>query len=191
MRNSPGMGRRKYPKVCIECNVPFESTVKTSTCCSRSCAAARTFKVATPKHGMANKVPEYYVWKTMIQRCHNPNNSKYPGWGGRGISVCKSWRDFRNFFADMGSRPTPKHTIERKQNNGNYEPENCVWATKKEQGRNKRNNHLISFNGDTLPLSAWAERIGLSESSLRCRLYREKWTTERALTTPPFYRGQK
>lgn len=81
----------------------------------------------------------HVVWEGMKQRCHNPNNSKYSYYGGRGITVCERWRDsFEAFLADMGERPTPKHTIDRKDNDGHYCPDNCVWATRMQQTHNRR-----------------------------------------------------
>lgn len=94
----------------------------------------------TEKHGHYkwHKSPTYYSWNSMIQRCTNPNNEKWHLYGGRGITVCERWKDFRNFLEDMGERPKGK-TIDRRDSNGNYEPNNCRWATPKEQFYNIKN----------------------------------------------------
>lgn len=128
--------------------------------------------------------PEYKVWYGMIQRCHNPNDSAFVNYGGRGISVCDRWRhSFQNFASDMGNRPTPKHSIDRIDNGKNYCPENCRWATKKEQCRNKRTNRYLTINGETKILQEWADQYGVRSCLLTIRLKRG-WPPEKAVTTP-------
>lgn len=117
------------------------------------------------------KNPEYCVWTGMQHRCYDKKNEKYPDYGGRGIIVCDRWlQSFSNFLDDMGGRPTPKHTIDRINNNGNYEKENCRWATSKEQARNKRNNRWIEYNGQKLIIQDWAKLFNVNMSTLHERL---------------------
>lgn len=135
-------------------------------------------------HGKSNtRCPEYLVWKLMRSRCHNPANKNYDRYGGRGIAICKEWDSFETFYQDVGQRPTPKHTIERIDNDGNYEPGNVRWATRKEQARNTRRNCMIAFNNVTQSIPDWAETIGISGGALHQRLS-SGWSVERALTTP-------
>lgn len=129
--------------------------------------------------------PEHRAWQGMKTRCNNPNSISYPLYGGRGIKVCDRWlNDFPAFLEDMGPRPSSAHSLDRIDNSKDYEPTNCRWATDKEQGRNKRNNHYLTYNGETLTVVEWAERIGIPEKVLRHRVNRSKWTDEQAITTP-------
>lgn len=134
-------------------------------------------------HGLS-KSREYGIWKAIRHRCENPKAAGYHRYGGRGICVCKRWHNFTLFFADMGPRPSPKHSLDRyPDQNGNYEPGNCRWATRFEQQRNMRNNRLLTFNGETLCLSAWAERVGIHRTTLQYRMLLG-WSAERVLTAP-------
>jgi hypothetical protein len=127
--------------------------------------------------------PEYGIWESMLRRCLNPKHKAFKDYGGRGITVCDRWRDFSAFYADIGPRPSPRHSLERKDGNGNYEPTNCRWATKREQQRNTRRNVRLTFRGETRCLAEWADIMGLKRELVRGRI-RLGWDAERALTTP-------
>lgn len=133
-------------------------------------------------HGMTG-TPTYKAWDGMIQRCTNINDAGYADYGGRGITVCDRWLVFSNFLEDMGVKPDG-HELERMDNNRGYYSENCKWATRKEQNKNKRNNRLLTMGEDTLCLCDWAEKTGINGSTIIERLKRG-WSVERALTTPP------
>lgn len=130
---------------------------------------------------------EYGSWDKMIQRCRNPNTVSFHRYGGRGIKVCERWRLFENFLADMGERPAGM-SLDRIDNDGHYEPGNCRWATRTEQSRNMSRNRLLTFNGETMPVSAWAEKLRLPRKVLEGRL-RNGWSIDRALTTPQMIRA--
>ena len=135
-------------------------------------------------HGMS-RTPEYRRWKAMIARCCRPTYSDYSRYGGRGISVCDRWRSsFPNFLADMGPLPSPIHSIERRDANGNYEPTNCYWATPSEQARNKRRTLRFTYQGETLPLPVWCERLEVEYNLVYNRIRVSGWSFERAVTTP-------
>jgi hypothetical protein len=130
------------------------------------------------------KSPEFTVWQMMIQRCCNPSTVSYASYGARGITICKRWRDsFEAFYADMGDRPSPEHTLERVDNAKGYSPDNCRWASSLEQGQNKRNNHLLTFKDQTLTLQEWSRRLDIPKSTLLNRL-KYGWSTEEALSMP-------
>lgn len=118
---------------------------------TKSCGCLRlvTLKQSTPIHGHApkgNKSPEYWAWASMIQRCHNPNAQAYHNYGKRGVKVCDVWRtSFVEFIQYIGNRPSPKHSLDRIDNNGNYEPGNCKWSTKSDQAKNRRRIHPKSI----------------------------------------------
>jgi hypothetical protein len=124
---------------------------------------------------------EYKIWADMHKRCENPNQKTFNYYGGRGIKVCERWNDFRNFYLDMGKCPE-SFTLDRLDCDGDYEPSNCRWASMKEQSRNRRSNHMITFNGKTQCLTAWAEETGITRGALKQRIKRN-WSIEKALTT--------
>ena len=133
------------------------------------------------------RTPEHTAWMNMKYRCNKPSTKGYERYGGRGIKVCEQWNSRLGFIAflnDMGERPTPNHTLERIDNNGNYEPSNCRWATKQEQQNNKRNNRLIEYKGRKQSMSTWARELGLNINTLKTRLNMYHWSEERALSTP-------
>ena len=141
-------------------------------------------------HG-GKHTPLYNIWCGIKERCHNPKAPGYVHYGARGIVVCARWRnDFAAFLADMSPRP-PGLTLERKDNNGPYSPENCVWATRKVQARNTRRNRYYEWRGESLTLAAWSERVGIPTSALYYRINAAKWPVERALTTPSVVGGNK
>lgn len=121
--------------------------------------------------GGARPPRAYTSWSGMKERCLNADHHKYPIYGGRGIKVCDRWMSFELFYADMGDPPS-KHTIDRKDNDGDYEPGNCRWATKLEQGANTRQNRWIEYDGKRLTLSQWARHLEIPISSLHHRLKR-------------------
>lgn len=120
-------------------------------------------------HGMKG-APIYGVWNSMKNRCSNPKIASFKSYGGRGIKVCERWQKFENFYADMGDRPSDNHSIERRNNNSDYSPENCYWADKATQAKNKRNNRFIEANGERLHLAEWARRLGCNPPAILARL---------------------
>jgi hypothetical protein len=127
---------------------------------------------------------EYRIWSGMIARCERVNEETYRNYGGRGISVCDRWREsFQSFLEDMGRRPSSNHSLDRIDVNGNYEPSNCRWATWKQQQRNKRNNRIITAQGQRKTMAEWAEITGIRTGTISERL-RHGWSHERAVTEP-------
>lgn len=137
------------------------------------------------RHGHARE-PEYKIWHGILERCLNQKAAGYHNYGGRGIVVCQAWRhSYEQFVADVGKRPTPEHSIDRIDNDGNYEPENCRWATTKEQAANRRlpkRRDAIEHHGRKQSVSQWAQEYGLKVETLAMRLKRG-WSFEKALTT--------
>lgn len=139
-------------------------------------------------HGHARKgkhTPTYRIWAGIIQRCNNPANSSAEHYGDRGISVCDRWLSFENFLADMGERPKPNLSIERKDVNGPYDPSNCIWGTASQQAKNKQK--TLRVGGRTITEAATI--LGLSPSALSLRIKRG-WDPRKALTTPVWHKSK-
>lgn len=140
------------------------------------------------KHGMSRS-NEYAIWANMIDRCLNSRNSSYARYGGRGIRVCSAWREsFENFYRDVGPRPSLKHSLDRfPDNNGNYEPGNIRWATRREQQNNTSRNRFITTRGLTLTVAEWARRSGNLQAVISDRLDKN-WDVDRAIFLAPLPR---
>lgn len=152
---------------------------------SRSCGCI-TKEVNSARmrtHGRT-KTPEFKAWQAMMQRCYNPKSRGFENYGGRGIAVCEEWiSDPERFLSDMGIRPSPKHSLHRIDNDGNYDPSNCKWATKTEQANGRRCNVFLTLDGKTLSLEIWALKMGVKKSML-CKRKRMGWSDEEILTRP-------
>ena len=133
-------------------------------------------------HGKT-RTPEYRVWGAMIERCHSPSSKAFRFYGGRGIMVCDRWRDFAAFIADMGPRPGNDLQLDRIDNNGNYEPGNVRWATRKENCRNRRDNLLVTIDGATKSVAEWSE-VAVVKPETFYRRVKRGWDPEAALRMP-------
>jgi hypothetical protein len=127
----------------------------------------------------------YTIWCALKRRCNNKNGEQYKDYGERGVTVCDEWRSFEPFREwAMANGYRDDLTIDRKDNNGNYCPENCRWATRKEQANNRRNTIKIEFDGMSKTLSEWSEIVGIPYLTIWRRIYQRDWPIEKALTTP-------
>ena len=189
-------GINKFNKTLWECNcICGNKTVvtgshlmkgNTKSCgCLRKESTSRSF--TTHGNRMNGALPKIYrTWQGMKERCYNPSNARYKDYGGRGIKVCDRWLDpnygFENFYNDMGDPPEGM-SLDRKDNNGDYEPENCRWATHREQMNNTRANRRLIFNGEDLTVAQWAVRLSVSREAIMGRKDRG-WSDEKIITTP-------
>jgi len=127
---------------------------------------------------------EYRSWRGMHERCYGNDPKDKRNYSSRGITVCERWKSFENFLTDMGKKPSAKHTIDRYPNNdGNYEPGNCRWATPKEQARNMRNNIYVEHNGERILFMELVDQLGLDRAAIFGRL-KNGWSLEEALGIP-------
>ena len=153
-----------------------------------SCGCRKSQKTAARNrtHGL-RKHPLYHAWWAMRQRCSNPADPAYYRYGGRGIRVCDRWQGafgFVNFLADMGERPSVKHSLDRRDNDKGYSPDNCRWATARDQAHNMRTNVNLTVDGRTQCIAAWAAETGLKRGTIQWRI-RQGWSHKLAVTTPP------
>jgi len=182
--------RKTGNKTIYECrcscgNTVFTDKYKLFNGHTKSCGCFKleNLSVIKRKHGMT-KTPEHKAWVEMRQRCYNKNNRVFSYYGGRGITVCEAWlNSFESFYSDMNKRPTSKHSIDRIDVNGNYEPRNCRWATPNEQAANRRDTTKYIFNNELMPLSYIANALGLPQQTMH-RLVRKKgMTIEQVITS--------
>lgn len=153
--------------------------------------ATRLGRYAQKQHGQSQPPTRTYrIWWAMMTRCLNSHARAFPRYGGRGITVCKHWRTFTHFFADMGACPDGL-TIERIDNDKGYEPGNCRWATYREQANNSRHNRYLTFHGVTQNIAAWSAATGFKQATISRRLDGLGWTIEEALTLPLHGRASK
>lgn len=155
---------------------------------SRSCGCrVRAATIARSTTHGKNLTPEHKVWKGLRKRCRNRNEGGYSNYGGRGIAVCERWDQFENFLADMGERPSSKHTIDRVDNDGPYSPDNCRWATRRAQMNNVRKNVLLEHGGCRFSVAQWARVLSVPAFRIYSRL-RAGWSVDAALFRPVAFR---
>lgn len=147
-------------------------------------------KGATMKTKSLLSIPEYRAWTYIRRRCNNPNHNGYENYGGKGIKVCARWNDFALFLADMGRKPSSKHSIERRDSNKDYEPSNCCWATFREQNNNRSTCLQVEYNGVVKTLDQWCEALGLHYDAMWWRI-NHGWSVSRAFTQPLQKRTKK
>lgn len=136
-----------------------------------------------PQHGLS-RTPEYSAWQQMRLRCTKPEHRAFPDYGGRGITVCDQWMNsVEAFFADMGPKPSPKHELDRIDNNKGYSPENCRWVLRTVNCRNRRSNRQITYRGQTKTIAEWSDDLSIPRDTIAKRLS-SGWSAEKALSTP-------
>lgn len=181
------LGKRVQYWRCI-CDCGNERTIqgnnlKSGAQVSCGCFKSENTSKRNTTHGLSSS-PIYRVWSEMLQRCKTKTCKGYKNYGGRGICVCDRWLKFQNFHSDMWPSWKSGLTIERINNDGNYEPSNCRWATKLEQANNTRKNRKLTCNGITKTLAQWSRFIGGKHGLVDYRL-KSGWSVKDAVTTPP------
>jgi hypothetical protein len=160
-------------------------TSRSCGCLKRDVSRATCRSRTHHGHAVGSRVsPEYAIWAAIKGRCLNPRLPGYKWYGARGITVCDRWRDsFESFYADMGAKPSPRHSIDRIDSNGPYEPGNCRWATRREQMNNTSSNHRLTYRGRTQTITEWAREVGLRPCTLHTRIARG-WPVGPAIELP-------
>lgn len=153
---------------------------------SCGCLQKQRASESSRTHGMSRSL-EHRIWSGMKTRCYNAKHQSYNGYGSRGIKVCERWHDFSNFLADIGTAPSPSHTIERIDVNGDYEPSNCRWLHKSDQAKNTRRSIKLTMDGITKGPEEWAPLVGISAWAIRERV-KHGWPDHEALTVPARYK---
>jgi hypothetical protein len=178
--------RRYYWSCVCECGASREINIYSLLRGTSSCGCLLREKIAAVnyEHGM-KKSPEYACWCRMNSRCYNRHAKNYQRYGGRGIRVCERWRhNFSAFYEDMGPRPSRHHSIDRINNEGPYAPENCRWATSREQSNNTRRNNWVEYQGQRFTIAQLARLVGVSTRLLQQRLVRDRRTVTEAIKPP-------
>lgn len=179
--------RRRYVRALCDCGsefvIPLNALRSGNT---KSCGCWSSIRKRLPRtHGFASRSgrsPELIVWENIKRRCNNQNNLSYKNYGGRGIKLDPRWNDFLVFLADMGHRPHPDLTVERRDNDGPYSPENCYWATRTQQNINKRDTVLVEFHGMVATASEWVSLLDMPYTTFKWRLAR--WGLEDVFNRP-------
>lgn len=176
--------RLGYKWICLcECGKETEvqgTFLRNGNTRSCGCLAVETAAAREWKHGKSH-TKVHRTWQQMWNRCTNANSNSYRNYGERGIKVCDRWREFTNFYEDMGDPPSEDHSIERIDNEGDYTPDNCCWATDKEQCSNRRNNIRVEYDGRTQTLKQWAEELNLNYLAMYRKYIKQKKSIEEAI----------
>lgn len=169
-------------------STPLGQSLRSGVTISCGCAAKEINSERSTKHG-ASGTPAYKAWHQMIQRCTNPKNHKWHRYGARGIKVCERWLSYEAFLEDMGPRPRGM-TLDRRENDGNYEIGNCRWATPLQQANNRSVNVTVEIDGEAMTISNACRRFGINRSTVAARI-REGWEARAAIVTPLNQRREK
>lgn len=189
--------RKEKPYVLVHCDcdnktvkeVAFATLFQKIPTKSCGCIKLKNILNSKFKHGLSYS-KEHKCWAHMKARCYDKNDIRYPHYGGRGIQVCDPWKNsFEQFLLDMGSAPSLKHSVNRKNIDADYDPSNCNWATPKEQANNTSKSRWITFRGRTQTLAQWADELQIASGTIAARIDMSGWSVEKAFSTP-VYRGK-